>query len=57
MDDRRRVSGKQEKVVARRFGAQQHAGSGSGAKKHDSHTDNLLLECKTTVGFKKQITI
>jgi hypothetical protein len=66
VDERRRVSGKQEKEVARRFGAQQHAGSGSGSRKHDSHTTSqidraissgLLIECKTTVGAKKQITI
>ena len=47
MDPRRRVSKDQERSVARRYGAKQHAGSGSGSKKHDMHTDESLIECKT----------
>lgn len=52
-----RVSRKQEKAAARTLGARQHRGSGSGAKKFDMHTDDTLIECKTVLRGKKQITI
>jgi hypothetical protein len=61
MDARRKVSQAQEKGVAQRYGARQHAGSGSGSKPQDMHTATHLIECKTvlpeTVIGKKQITI
>lgn len=57
MDPRRRVSKDQEKGVAKRYGAKQHAGSGSGSKPHDMHTDGELIECKTVLPGNKQITI
>ena len=57
MDPRRRVSKDQERSVARRYGAKQHAGSGSGSKKHDMHTDESLIECKTVLKGNRQITI
>jgi hypothetical protein len=57
MDPRRRVSRAQEKGVAKRYGAKQHAGSGSGAKPQDMHTDDSLIECKTVLRGNRQITI
>ena len=57
MDDRRRVSRKQERDASKKLGAKQHAGSGSGAKKHDMHTKGHLIECKTVLEGKRQITI
>ena len=57
MDERRRVSRKQEAGVAKRYRAKQHAGSGSGAKKHDMHTDDSLIECKTVLKGNRQITL
>jgi hypothetical protein len=56
-DERQRVSAKQERSVARRFGATQHSGSGSGAKRLDMHNDDAIIECKTVLQGKKQITI
>jgi hypothetical protein len=49
MDPRRKVSQAQEKGVAQRYAAKQHAGSGSGSKPQDMHTDSLLIECKTVL--------
>jgi Holliday junction resolvase len=43
--------------VAKRFGASLHNGSGSGSKRHDMHTDEQLIECKTVLRGNKQITI
>lgn len=57
MDPRRRVSQMQERSLAERFGATLHAGSGSGARKHDMHTDDSLIECKTVLKGNRQITI
>lgn len=57
MDPRRRASNAQEKRVAEVTGARQHAGSGSGVRRHDMHTDDALIECKTVLRGKKQITI
>ena len=57
MDERRRASRKQEKGASQRLGAQLHAGSGSGTKKHDMHNDGDLIECKTVLQGNKQITI
>lgn len=56
-DERRRCSEKQERTTAQAFGAKQHAGSGSGARKHDMHTEDSLIECKTVLKGNKQITI
>lgn len=56
-DERRRVSQKQEKGAAKRLGAKQHKGSGSGHARMDMHTDEHLIECKTVLPGKKQITI
>lgn len=57
MDERRRVSREQEKGLAKRTGATLHAGSGSGARKHDMHTDGELIECKTVLKGNRQIVI
>ena len=57
MDPRRRVSQAQERSVAKAYDAKLHAGSGSGAKKHDMHTDDSLIECKTVLKGNRQITI
>jgi hypothetical protein len=61
VDPRKRVSAQQEKGVSKRYGAQLHAGSGSGSKPQDMHTGDLLIECKTvlpeTLIGKRQITI
>lgn len=57
MDERRRVSRQQEKAVARRMGARQHKGSGSGATPNDLHDAHYLVECKTTTRGKKSITL
>ena len=57
IDERRVVSAKQEREAAKRLGAKQHNGSGSGARAHDMHTDRELIECKTVLSGNKQITI
>ena len=57
MDPRRRVSQEQERGVAKRYGAKLHAGSGSGSKPQDMHTDDQLIECKTVLRGNRQITI
>jgi len=67
MDERRRVSGRQEKSGLGRYGAQAHGGSGSGwMRRNDGHTtkhedravsSGVLFEFKTIVGGKKQITL
>lgn len=56
-DDRWRVSRAQERSAAKAFGATQHKGSGSGAKRLDMHTDEALVECKTVLQGNRQITI
>jgi Holliday junction resolvase len=56
-DDRKRVSAKQERDIARKLGAKQHAGSGSGRDRLDMHTDGQLVECKTVLEGNKQITL
>lgn len=57
MDPRRRVSQAQERKVARRSGSQMHAGSGSGHRRNDMHNDDEVIECKTVLRGKKQITL
>jgi hypothetical protein len=57
MDPRRRASQQQERGVAKRYGAKLHAGSGSGNKPQDMHTDDSLIECKTVLKGNRQITI
>ena len=57
MDDRRRVSRKQEKSAARKLKARQHRGSGSGSKRLDMDTPDELIECKTVLEGNKQITL
>lgn len=57
MDERRRVSGRQERETARTLGAKQHAGSGSGHRRNDMHTKDHLVECKTVLEGKRQITL
>jgi len=57
MDERQRVSRKQEKETAQKFGAIQHAGSGSGFRSHDMHTERLLIENKTVLQGNRQITL
>lgn len=58
MDDRLRVSRKQERDGMRRYNGKQHGGSGSGwSRRHDGHTKDVLFEFKTVLGGKKQITI
>jgi Holliday junction resolvase len=57
VDERRRVSGNQEKAAAKKMGAKQHKGSGSGHRRMDMHTESELIECKTVLEGKKQITI
>jgi len=48
-DLKRKQSDAQEKRVAKRLGATQHGGSGSGQfKRNDMHTDDFLVECKRT---------
>lgn len=56
-DDRKRVSERQERGLARRTGAKLHSGSGSGHTGHDMHTDGELIECKTVLKGNRQITI
>ena len=56
-DERYKVSRAQEGRAARKLGAKQHAGSGSGSTRHDMHTADALVECKTVLSGKKQITI
>jgi Holliday junction resolvase len=56
-DPRRKVSEAQERRAAERFGARRHAGSGSGAKRNDMHTETATIECKTVLRGNKQITI
>jgi hypothetical protein len=56
-DPRRKVSVKQERDVARRNGAKQHRGSGSGRRSNDMHTEITLVECKTVLDGNTQITI
>lgn len=56
-DERLRVSQAQERGVARRLGAVQHKGSGSGHRRFDMHTDEALIECKTVLQGNKQITL
>lgn len=52
--DRLKKSQAHERYVADRYGAVQHAGSGSGPyRKNDSHTDDELFECKRTDGTSK----
>jgi hypothetical protein len=47
--DPRPASQKQEKRVAKRMGARQHGGSGSGQWwRNDMHTDRFWVECKRT---------
>ena len=43
--------------MSKSLGAQQHKGSGSGNKKHDMHTQDALIECKTVLLGKKSITL
>jgi Holliday junction resolvase len=57
VDERQRVSRKQETQVSNRFSARRHAGSGSGHRKHDMHTEETLIECKTVLSGNRQITI
>lgn len=52
-----KVSQKQEKGAAKRMGAKQHSGSGSGHTRNDMHTDDTLIECKTVLIGNKQITL
>jgi Holliday junction resolvase len=56
-DERKRVSEAQERSIARKSGAKQHSGSGSGSRRLDMHTDDTLIECKTVLTGNKQITI
>ncbi len=56
-DRRRVVSDKQEKQTAKRFGATQHPGSGSGHRRMDMHTKTALIECKTVLEGNTQITL
>lgn len=47
--ERRQASDKQEKRVAKRYNAKQHAGSGSGyVWRNDMHSDRFWIECKRT---------
>lgn len=57
MDPRKRVSQAQERKVARKSGSQQHAGSGSGFRRNDMHNVDEVIECKTVLRGKKQITV
>lgn len=61
MDERIKVSRAQEKGAAKRYGAKQHRGSGSGSTPQDMHTATHLIECKTilpaTLVGKGSITI
>lgn len=57
MDERRRVSKNHERSAAKKLKAKQHAGSGSGARKHDMHTQDHLIENKTVLEGNRQITI
>lgn len=57
MDPRKRVSQAQERKVARRSGSKLHSGSGSGNRRNDMHNDDEVIECKTVLRGKKQITI
>jgi len=56
-DERKKVSGAQERAAARKFGAKQHSGSGSGSRRLDMHTEDSLIECKTVLKGNKQITV
>ncbi len=56
-DERKKVSEKQERGLAKRTGAKLHSGSGSGKRRNDMHTDTQLIECKTVLAGNKQITI
>lgn len=58
MDERKRVSRKQEKHVAKSIGGRVQPGSGSGSlNKGDVRTADALIELKTVLQGKKQITI
>lgn len=57
MDERKRVSLNQERKLAKRSGSRLHAGSGSGHRRNDMHNDDEVIECKTTLRGKKQITL
>jgi Holliday junction resolvase len=56
-DERKKVSEDQERSIARKTGAKQHAGSGSGSRRLDMHTEDSLIECKTVLRGNKQITL
>lgn len=47
-DERRKLSDKQEKRVAKKLGAKQHKGSGSGFVRNDASSERFLVECKRT---------
>lgn len=58
MDERKRVSRKQERAGVKRHGGRLQAGSGSGPnQKGDQRTSTELYEYKTVLRGKKQITI
>ena len=57
MDERRRVSSLQERQIAKKLGAKQHAGSGSGTRRNDMHTKSTLDECKTHLKGNRQVTL
>lgn len=57
MDERHRVSRRHERETARKLGARQHAGSGSGSRSNDMHTKHFLIENKTVLSGKTQITL
>lgn len=56
-NDRKGVSSKHEKSAAKQLGARQHRGSGSGHRRFDMSNDTSLIECKTVLEGKKQITL
>jgi Holliday junction resolvase len=57
VDDRHRAARIQERAAAKKFQAKQHRGSGSGSKPNDSHTAGQLIENKTVLEGKRQITL
>lgn len=57
MDERLRLSRQHERSSAGALGARVHKGSGSGNHRQDAHSDELLIECKTVLRGRKQITL
>lgn len=53
----RKTSDKQERSIAKEFGAKQHPNSGAMYKPFDMSTDNLLIETKTTQTVSYKISL